>query len=165
MMPPSSTHPATSYHMSLPLFFFLLALPVGKSPICTCLARFRKRSYCTVAFSHTLVRDLQESWDYYSPAFDNAFSGTSSTKTQTSKANDQPTWLACICFCSSACSWGAWAVMSRAFLYTSLLGSYRSCHILERTLLVWGLVHTPYGQLYAEVLSRRYNMAWMPQNI
>lgn len=38
-------------------------------------------------------------------------------------ANEEHTCDACICFCSSACSWGAWCVISNAFLYTSLFGS------------------------------------------
>ena len=57
-----------------------------------------------------------------------------STARCTLQAAGRPTWLEAICFCSSACSWGAWAVMSRAFLYTSLLGSCKAMHHQERAL-------------------------------
>ena len=62
---------------------------------------------------------------------------------RTDKAdNAQRTWLACICFCSSACSWGAWAVMSRAFLYTSLLGSYKLPHSGNEFMIMGATAHT-----------------------
>ena len=46
-MPPSSTHPATSYQMSLLLFFDLLAPapPLATSPICTAPSRSPDKSW------------------------------------------------------------------------------------------------------------------------
>lgn len=113
MMPPSSTHPATSYQKSLLLLGRVAALP---SPLAN----------CTSAQAHNLRPHAGMQQGSQQACMPCSARERDQADMLIIDMRNICTWDACICFCSSACSWGAWCVISSAFLYTSLFGSCSS---------------------------------------